>query len=76
MNDSLTTALKQLRLSGLLQALDVRLQEAASHALSAAATCSVLAIGPLVSLASITSRSARLGSSALMRFSNSRPVAP
>jgi DNA replication protein DnaC len=34
MNDSLTTALKQLRLSGLLQALDVRLQEAASHALS------------------------------------------
>jgi DNA replication protein DnaC len=34
MNDRLTTALKQLRLSGLLQALDVRLQEAASHALS------------------------------------------
>jgi DNA replication protein DnaC len=34
MNDSLTTALKQLRLSGLLQALDVRLQEASSHSLS------------------------------------------
>ena len=31
MNDSLTKALKQLRLSGLLQSLDVRLQEAASH---------------------------------------------
>jgi DNA replication protein DnaC len=31
MNDRLTNALKQLRLSGLLQSLDVRLQEAASH---------------------------------------------
>jgi DNA replication protein DnaC len=34
MTDSLTTALKQLRLSGLLQSLDVRLQEAASHNLN------------------------------------------
>lgn len=34
MNDSLTSALKQLRLSGLLASLDVRLQEAASHGLS------------------------------------------
>ena len=34
MTDSLTTALKQLRLSGLLQSLDVRLQEAASHSLN------------------------------------------
>jgi DNA replication protein DnaC len=34
MNDSLATALKQLRLSGLLQALDVRLQEAAGHSLN------------------------------------------
>ncbi len=34
MNDSLTNALKQLRLSGLLQSLDVRLQEAASHNLN------------------------------------------
>jgi DNA replication protein DnaC len=34
MNDSLASALKQLRLSGLLQSLDVRLQEAASHSLN------------------------------------------
>jgi DNA replication protein DnaC len=34
MNDRLTAALKQLRLSGLLRALDVRLQEAAGHGLS------------------------------------------
>jgi DNA replication protein DnaC len=34
MNPSLITALKQLRLSGLLQSLDVRLQEAAGHQLS------------------------------------------
>ncbi len=34
MNDRLTNALKQLRLSGLLQSLDVRLQEAASHNLN------------------------------------------
>ena len=34
MNDALTKALKQLRLSGLLQTLEVRLQEAASHGLS------------------------------------------
>ncbi len=34
MNDTLRTALKQLRLSGLAQSLDVRLQEAASHRLN------------------------------------------
>jgi DNA replication protein DnaC len=34
MTDRLTAALKQLRLSGLLQSLDVRLQEAAGHNLS------------------------------------------
>src|SRR5262245_21760219 len=34
MNDSLIRALKQLRLSGLLQTLDVRMQEAAGHGLS------------------------------------------
>ncbi|HEV3236683.1 MAG TPA: IS21-like element helper ATPase IstB [Gemmataceae bacterium] len=34
MNDSLATALKQLRLSGLLQTLDLRLQEAAGHSLN------------------------------------------
>jgi DNA replication protein DnaC len=34
MNDSLAKALKQLRLSGLLESLDVRLQEAASHHLT------------------------------------------
>ena len=34
MNDALTSALKKLRLSGLLQSLDVRLQEAASHNLT------------------------------------------
>jgi DNA replication protein DnaC len=34
MNDALNKALKQLRLSGLLQTLEVRLQEAASHGLS------------------------------------------
>jgi DNA replication protein DnaC len=34
MNDSLRTALKQLRLSGLLASLEVRLQEAASHGLN------------------------------------------
>ncbi|HEX4590400.1 MAG TPA: IS21-like element helper ATPase IstB [Gemmataceae bacterium] len=34
MTDRLITALKQLRLSGLLQSLDVRLQEAAGHSLS------------------------------------------
>ncbi len=34
MNDRLTTALKQLRLSGLLQTLDVRLQEALGHQLN------------------------------------------
>jgi DNA replication protein DnaC len=34
MNDALSKALKQLRLSGLLQTLEVRLQEAASHGLS------------------------------------------
>ena len=33
MNASLTTSLKQLRLSGLLETLDVRLQEAAGHQL-------------------------------------------
>jgi DNA replication protein DnaC len=33
MNDSLAAALKQLRLSGLLQTLDLRLQEAAGHSL-------------------------------------------
>jgi DNA replication protein DnaC len=33
MNDALATTLKQLRLSGLLQTLDVRLQEAAGHQL-------------------------------------------
>jgi DNA replication protein DnaC len=34
MTDSLGTALKQLRLSGLLESLDVRLQEAAGHGLN------------------------------------------
>ena len=34
MNDALSTTLRQLRLSGLTQSLDVRLQEAASHNLS------------------------------------------
>jgi DNA replication protein DnaC len=34
MNDSLQTALKQLRLSGLLESLEVRLQEAAGHHLN------------------------------------------
>jgi DNA replication protein DnaC len=34
MNDTLRTTLKQLRLSGLAQSLDVRLQEAAGHQLS------------------------------------------
>jgi DNA replication protein DnaC len=34
MNDLLATSLKQLRLSGMLQSLDVRLQEAAGHGLS------------------------------------------
>jgi DNA replication protein DnaC len=34
MNDALTSTLKKLRLSGLLQSLDVRLQEAASHNLT------------------------------------------
>jgi DNA replication protein DnaC len=34
MNDSLIRALKQLRLSGLLQSLEVRLQEATSHQLT------------------------------------------
>jgi len=34
MRETLTKALKQLRLSGLLQTLEVRLQEAASHGLS------------------------------------------
>jgi DNA replication protein DnaC len=34
MNDSLRSALKQLRLSGLLESLDVRLQEAAGHGLN------------------------------------------
>ncbi|HEV3115657.1 MAG TPA: ATP-binding protein, partial [Gemmataceae bacterium] len=34
MNDALASALKKLRLSGLLQSLDVRLQEATSHNLS------------------------------------------
>jgi len=34
MNDRLQTALKQLRLSGLAQSLDVRLEEATSHQLS------------------------------------------
>src|SRR5688572_13991065 len=34
MNDRLQTALKQLRLSGLGQSLDVRLQEAAGHQLN------------------------------------------
>src|ERR1700683_64085 len=34
MNDALRTALKQLRLSGLLESLEVRLQEAAGNGLS------------------------------------------
>jgi DNA replication protein DnaC len=34
MNDTLASALRQLRLSGLAQSLDVRLQEAAGHSLS------------------------------------------
>lgn len=34
MNDRLLSALRQLRLSGLAETLDVRLQEAAGHQLS------------------------------------------
>ena len=34
MNESLQTALRKLRLSGLTQSLDIRLQEAASHGLN------------------------------------------
>ena len=34
MNDALRNALKKLRLSGLLEGLEVRLQEAAGHGLS------------------------------------------
>jgi hypothetical protein len=34
MNPSIQTALRQLRLSGMLQSLDVRLQEAAGHSLT------------------------------------------
>ncbi len=34
MNDALSTALRQLRLSGMVQSLEVRLQEAAGHGLS------------------------------------------
>ncbi len=34
MNDALRSALKRLRLSGLLEGLEVRLQEAAGHGLS------------------------------------------
>ena len=34
MNDTLRTALKKLRLSGLIESLDVRLHEAASHGLN------------------------------------------
>ena len=34
MNESLQTALKKLRLSGLVQSLEVRLQEAAGHSLT------------------------------------------
>ena len=34
MNDRLQTALRQLRLSGLAETLDVRLHEAATHQLS------------------------------------------
>jgi hypothetical protein len=34
MNETLQTALKKLRLSGLAQSLDIRLQEAASHGLN------------------------------------------
>lgn len=34
MNDRLQTTLKQLRLSGLAETLDVRVQEAAGHQLS------------------------------------------
>jgi len=34
MNDRLQTALRQLRLSGLAESLDVRLQEAAGHQLT------------------------------------------
>ena len=34
MNDRLQSALKQLRLSGLAETLDVRLQEAAGHQLT------------------------------------------
>jgi len=34
MNDTLRNALKRLRLSGLIESLEVRLQEAASHSLN------------------------------------------
>ena len=34
MNDALRSTLKRLRLSGLLESLEVRLQEAAGHGLS------------------------------------------
>ncbi len=34
MNDRLQTALRQLRLSGLAESLEIRLQEAAGHQLS------------------------------------------
>ena len=34
MNEALRKALKQLRLSGLLESLEIRLQEAAGHGLS------------------------------------------
>ena len=34
MNENLQSALKKLRLSGLIQSLEIRLQEAASHSLT------------------------------------------
>ena len=39
MNESLQTTLKTLRLSGLIQSLDVRLQEAAGNSLTHAESC-------------------------------------
>jgi hypothetical protein len=49
MNDALRSALKKLRLSGLLESLEVRLQEAGGHGLSHAEFLELIVQDELVS---------------------------
>ena len=77
MNDALTKALKQLRLSGLLQTLEVRLQEAASHGLSHADFLELLVQDELLVRSDRTvQRRLAFASTRVVRLTVREPVAP